>query len=357
MKKIILLSLAFLLIAIPAFAQNLFPWNTESRFLGQTHTWTGQQNFSVTTGTSTYQQTLNTPTINSDATRTSIHGSDVRFGANAAASSTYTIGVHNGQAFKIETTYDYANDTIVAFKVWDTGLKTAITIDANTKIGLYSGVSIGGVDPISGITSYIAFASGVSPAAGAGGSMTGGGIIYCMNGQLWVNGTAGDHTQITPHDPETGEIYTNTFNSYTGQGIKYYPQSGKTVLYTVPKTNPENAYRERWISEHMQTASVIVPEDQAFEQSDENVVVTDREEEKTSYAVENGKIVLKRDKVWVPVMGKRAVTRLKAGHLLDASTGLVHRKPTRAEAEAAAVTGFTFDWSRMPKFVREAWGH
>ena len=44
---------------------------------------------------------------------------------------------------------------------------------------------------------------------------------------------------------------------------------------------------------------------------------------------------------------------LKPDYVLNADTGKVYRKPTREEAEKGQLV---FDWTTMPKFVRDAWG-
>jgi len=211
-----------------------------------------------------------------------------------------------------------------------------------------SGVSIGGVAPISGLTSFVAFASGVSPV----GSMTEGGIIYATSGQLWVNGTAGDHTQITPHDPETGEIYTNSYNVYTGNGEKYYPKSGRLVTYMVDKVNPEIQTKELWIKGKMAKATTEVTEDPFIEVDNEiDGQIVDLV---TRYEAKDGKIIAKQDRKVTQIKTKLGTKKvLKPDHVLNTDTGKVYRKPTRAEAEKGQ---FVFDWTTMPKFVRDAWG-
>jgi len=224
------------------------------------------------------------------------------------------------------------------------------TVSSGTSAYFLGGIGIGGtaVNPISGLTSFVAFASGVSPA----GSMTEGGIIYATSGQLWVNGTAGDHTQITPHDRETGEVYTNSYNVYTGNGEKYYPKSGRLVTYTVDKVNPEIQTKELWIKGKMAQATIEVTEDPFVEV--DNEVEGEIIDPVTRYEAEDGKIVAKQDRKVTRIKTKLGTKKvLKPDHILNADTGKVYRKPTRAEVEQGQ---FVFDWTTMPKFVRDAWG-
>jgi hypothetical protein len=128
-----------------------------------------------------------------------------------------------------------------------------------------------------------------------------------------VNGSAGDHTQITPHDPETGEPYHNSFNVYTGKGVKFYFLSGKKEEYTVPKVNPEAVAQARWVEAYKQARAVWVMETKMVEMP------------------------------------------FDSGVTLFPVTERVKKYPPSEEVEAAVSRDFRFDWSRFPRHVRKAW--
>ena len=189
-----------------------------------------------------------------------------------------------------------------------------VKLDVDGIIGAQSGVSVGATTPISGLTSFVCIDSGVSPV----GSMTRGAIFYSVNNEMWVNDGNGTHTQISPHDPETGELYVNSYNVYTGKGEKYYPKTGKIVEYTVEKISPEIVAKTEFVKAYV---------------ADVN------------------------NASWVTITEEEAIDedkKLKGDCRKDELTGLFEKRimatPEQAEKK------FNFNWERMPKFVRNAWG-
>ena len=217
---------------------------------------------------------------NADIPALQIYTSTVGVGDRAIVWSPY-IGAAGTAQVKVNsgaTTFVFSSDGSGAAQIKSTG-----------------GIRVGTDSWISGTSSFVSFGSGVSPV----GSMTSGAVIYCRDGQLWANGTAGDHTQLTPHDPETGEIYTHSFNVYSGIGVKYYPQTNRTITYTIPKVNPEAAYKADWVKQYIVKNTLSVPS----------------------------------------VDGKAPAIIV----------------PTVQEAEMAAEAQCKFNWATMPKTVRDAW--
>ena len=107
----------------------------------------------------------------------------------------------------------------------------------------------------------------------------------------------------------------------------------------------------------MQTGVVEVAVADAFEDVDEVEQMTVTDYTPGKFKIKDGKVeeYTKETKRTVPfVKGTKKV--LKAGHILNEDTGKVYRKMTRDEAEAKAETNFVFDWSKQPKFIRDAWG-
>ena len=111
------------------------------------------------------------------------------------------------------------------------------TATAGVSMMVMGGVSVAGGSRPSGLTSFISFGSGASPT----GVLANGMAIFGWQKQGWVMTEEGQTTQITPHDPVTGEEYSNSFNVYTGKGMKRYLDSGITVPYTVPKVDWKEA--------------------------------------------------------------------------------------------------------------------
>lgn len=212
------------------------------------------------------------------------------------------------------------------------------------------GIGIGGpASYLNGTTAHVVIRSGVSPT----GALANSAGLYTYENNLWGVSSNGDHTQLSSHDPETGEFYHHSYNSFTGQGRKYYPESGVLKTYTVPKVNPEEEGRKAWVRDYIaQTWNVEVPPALALDEVDNEVVVSTP---KQSYVIKDGSVVkatvMQTSKI---IQGRKKV--LRADCRLDADTGKIYRRASQAEAEAAAVAGFKFDWATMPPFVREAWG-
>jgi hypothetical protein len=57
--------------------------------------------------------------------------------------------------------------------------------------------------------------------------------------ELFAFDTAGNFTQLSAHDPDTGEPYHNSFNVYTGEGVQVYELDRRVIRYTVDRIDPE----------------------------------------------------------------------------------------------------------------------
>ena len=242
------------------------------------------------------------------------------------------------------------------------GIKTTspnsnTTLDVNGIIGAQSGVSVGATSPISGLTSFVAIDSGVSPT----GSMTRGAIFYVVDDEMWVNNGKGTHTQISTHDPETGELYVNSYNAYTGIGEKFYPKRNEIVIYTVPKINPEEYAKEQFVKAYMadknnSTWMICDKEEAVIEVTKEVITpITDTKLVK-KLNIKNGQVesveetyTLTETKETVP-----AGYGIKDGYRLDPITALFEKRVMATSEQAE--TKFQFNWAEMPKFVRNAWG-
>lgn len=347
-------------------------------------------------GVSTYFTTLNTPTMHTDlsgttVTRLSIGTPDlvesvlfcidseaypaiVRMQNNNGAIqysagslhnylSSWTAGANGNRDFGIGT---YSVSSIFSINATSNNVGIGIepsAVNPNCKLdtqglgSFTSGVSLGGT-PLSGLTQFVSFKSGTSPAT----SMTDGAIVYCKDGQLWVNGTAGDHTQITQHDPITGEPYHNSYNVYTGIGKRIYLESGKIEFYSVPKINPENIARDAWITEYKKTnyidieildveawEPIVVESQDVYTEMVEEEYIADSET-KTAKLVK----IIKKE----PIKTYKIRYQLKLGVRVDKKTGkfFMKQSPSQIQAETAADKDFRFNWLAMPKFVRQAWG-
>jgi hypothetical protein len=126
--------------------------------------------------------------------------------------------------------------------------------------------------------------------------------------EVFAFDVSGNFTQLSSHDPETGEFYTNSFNIYTGKGTKYYPARGRIEEYEVDRVNPEEAYRKDWIRENQELDDIA--NEYRYERS------IDEKEIELHNRIRNE--------------AKR-------------------KKQEREEV------GFTFDWKRFPKYIRKAW--
>ena len=136
-------------------------------------------------------------------------------------------------------------------------------------------IGIGGY-PGSGVSLAVkglaGFGSGVSLASGTsicwGGTGIGAAGIWHIpggNGELWASNDVGTATQLTSHDPETNEIWVNSYNIYTGEGERYYPKRNVTIAYAVPKVDyvqvqsglQEKAFRENWVAVNTHEIEVV----------------------------------------------------------------------------------------------------
>jgi hypothetical protein len=186
-------------------------------------------------------------------------------------------------------------------------------------------------------------------------------LIVSGVSEMFAFDRAGNLTQLSSHNPITGEWWNNSFNVYTGKGKRVYAD-GRVVEYTVDKVNPEEAYRAQWVKNYMDKSgtSVYVPEQEAFEtvmkeiEVDSGLTKVETRWELTSDRELRKVARVKRIKV------KKKVSKkvLKEGLMVEPDTGKIYKmiKPTKAEALLAAKKHFKFDWSGLPKFVRKAWG-
>lgn len=389
MKKrfILLLAVIICAVTVTAYAWDKGGWDSLRRFLAGDHTWTGEQSYTdgvkVVGGATVYNTSLSGNTVFSvDGAGTGMFGNKLGVGI-APTYSIDTTGSGDYAARFATTGSSYAgflvstgvqtSNPFVQFhnsftnKFWTIKMTPAdvfhilhgnalpgnevLTINASGNVGI--GTTSGF---LSGATSHMVFASGVSPT----GTVTNGAGFYVVGGQMWAVSSDGTHNQLTSHDPETNRAYSNSFNSFTGVGKKIYHDNGEVVTYQVEKLNPETVAKQKWVDVYQAENKVIVADAKSAIETvtiDEDVE-TRVEEEKTRYSLDGGKIVSKVEKIATPVKTKvyKQVTRLKYGHSLDPDTGKVYRKPTKEEAEHAALTGFAFDWSKQPKFIRDAWG-
>ena len=210
---------------------------------------------------------------------------------------------------------------------WDGSADSGATLwtDGGIVIGDISGAT---VSPASGQTSFVLIISGASPS----GSPVDASTLYTFNDLMYAQNPAGDVIQITPHDPETGEIYTNTYNVYTGKGIKYYPLSGISTEYTVPKadwTAVQVRHQKKVFINSYTQQPIEVPEGQATALPD--VEVDDGTKTK-KWKFEKGKKV----EYWAN--GKKTekgkFKTVKPDHWMD-EDGKFWRKRTRDEAIVA----------------------
>ena len=338
MKKrlIIMFYAVILVLASSLYASGQrFGWDDLEQFLKKPHRWTGAQTFKAITIDSTY------------------------FDVDAGGLTTY--GVSGNSTFSV----DGAGNVMAAGKgviMGNVGINTD-SPNANTKLdvngigGFQSGVSVGATSPISGLTSFVCIDSGVSPV----GSMTRGAIFYSVNNEMWVNDGNGTHTQISPHDPETGELYVNSYNIYTGKGEKYYPKRQVTIEYIVEKINPEIVAKVKFVKAYVADESnaswAIVSKEEAIEANivEEEVVITDSKFVK-AFNPKTGEIetkeetyILKKEK-----SQRQDGWKIKTNCRVDEITGLFEKKVMATPQQAE--TKFRFNWLRMSKFVRNAWG-
>ncbi len=221
----------------------------------------------------------------------------------------------------------------------------SVWTDGGIVIGDISGAT---VSPASGQTSFILIISGASPV----GSPVNASTFYTFNDLMYAQNPAGDVIQITPHDPETGEIYTNTYNVYTGKGIKYYPISGISIEYTVPKadwTAVQVRHQKKVFINSYTQQTIEVPQGQATD-------FPDIEEGTgfgvTKYKFQKGKKVAYWKENKKKVRGK--FKTIKPHYWMD-EEGKFWRKRTRAEA----TTAFNIDmaaigskWDNLAPFLK-----
>uniref|UniRef100_A0A6M3K4B0 Putative major capsid protein n=1 Tax=viral metagenome TaxID=1070528 RepID=A0A6M3K4B0_9ZZZZ len=234
------------------------------------------------------------------------------------------------------------------------------TTSPGEKLSVIGGVSIGQVDPMSGTSFFMAIASGASPE----GVPVNGAMFYVISGEMWVADDNGNNTQLSPHDPITGEVYINSFNSYTGKGLKYYPVSGNSEVYTVPiydweadqiakqKAEFVKAYQAENIIEEAVTKDYT-------ETYDETEKI--RTGEITKYRFDDGKVVPYPEPIYEDQVKQK--TKLKTNHRIDKDTGKVFKKtiPTETDAmaafnskDAALILSRQAKWDNLPPFLKVA---
>lgn len=119
--------------------------------------------------------------------------------------------------------------------------------------------------------------------------------------EMFAFDTAGNFTQMSAHNPVTGEAYHYSFNIYTGKTAVINHETGVKTAYidASKKLNPEITYKDLWIKDYIAANTV-------------------------NYTDVDGQ--------------PQTIV------------------PTLAEAQTAAETGYNFNWGRMPPYVRVAWG-
>lgn len=74
-----------------------------------------------------------------------------------------------------------------------------------------------------------------------------GGQIYANSGEVIVMDAVGNTTEISPHDPETNELWTNSGNAFTGKHTVFYPtrplsDSNPVITWNAPKADWTEVY-------------------------------------------------------------------------------------------------------------------
>ncbi len=214
-------------------------------------------------------------------------------------------------------------------------------------IGSFTGgVTVGGNAAVpSGLTAFASFASGASPTALASGF-----ALFGWQNQGYVMNSLGEVTQITPHDPETGEIYMNSFNYWTGDGLRYYPLSGLSETYTVPKVDwaafQSGLQKQAFLQTEIETTATFKDED----------IITKTGETYTSETryrpKSDGTIEPYQDGITTDILEKTG-TKKVLNERLDSITGQIYRKRTEGEF-VVDLAPIRAKWDGLPQFLKNA---
>lgn len=249
---------------------------------------------SVAIGPTNSQTQINPVTgVSTPALRTS---GDITVGDDIFLTSEYAIlgyDSNTGIRFSsIETQFSMSTDDYWHFR--HAGIaQEVLTITTSGKMGLGTQAL---ADLGDGAKTFV-FATGATPTTTPSPGFVA--LVVAGVTQTFTFGTDGTFNQLSSHDPETGQRWTNEFNIYTGIGERVY-KDGTVKTYTVQKINPEASYKEAWKADYITKNTISVPS----------------------------------------VDGK-------------AATVIV---PTLEEAQTAANKDYKFEWTAMPKYVRDAWG-
>lgn len=308
------------------------PWwgfDTLKRFLAGDHTWTGRQTFTGSvamgpTGQTKISETGVTVPSRNTPTSPAIAFGDGDSGLLESSDDTLNIVINGARYWEIRSDY-YLQSALSSFggslfaggasatlpaltfrDDLDTGIGHADADQLSLIAGGVEGMRITeassktvvgiGTSSVSNGHKTLEFGTGTTPTS----TPSPGFCALVVSGvtQMFAYGTDGTFSQLSSHDPETGLKWTNEFNIYTGLGERVY-KDGTVKTYTVHKINPEISYKEAWVREYVQKNTISVP------------------------SVDGG-----------------------------APTVIV---PTLEEAQTAAETGYKFEWSKMPPYVRSAW--
>ena len=231
------------------------------------------------------------------------------------------------------------------------GFGTSRSLSGAT-INAAGGVSIGqvGSNPTdTGVTSFVAIASGVSPT----GSLTSGAMFYVTSNEMWVNGGDGTHTKLSSIglNPFNGKIepYREKYNVYVGKGYITW-DSGQTEVYTVPVSD--------WV------VAYTAAQKRAFLQNEVETTATFRDEDiitktggtyttETRYRAKNdGTIESYQEGITTDIL-EITGTKKVLNERLDKITGKLYRKRTEGGFVVNTVS-LCDKWAGVAPFIKAA---
>lgn len=226
------------------------------------------------------------------------------------------------------------------------------------RLGSDGGVGIG-TTVLSPFTKAMEFGTGTT------GTPVGPGFVAYKDTESGVSkmhayDRSGTFASLSSFNPETGKAERTEVNIYAG--IKATWKDDGTVEYvSVPKVNPEEAHKELFVKAYQADEKnakwKTCDQSEAISGMTKEVItpITDKKWVK-QFKKETGKVETVEETYKLTEV-KEVVSdgfRIKDGYRLNEITGQFEKKiiPTKAEAEAK----FTFDWSKWPKYIRQAWG-
>ena len=389
MKRIHILLISLVILILMAWftytpAAVNFAFDLGRQFLGEAHTWTATQTYTVQqlfTGGSDSSPSIafdddGNSGILSDAdnvVRYIINGSRVMvmttttFGANTSASGPGMInqistrtnpgllprrgnpaeGLGSGGPGEFSA---IANS--LEMTRWDgtTDSGASMWMDGGIVIGDISGAT---VSPITGTTAFILIASGVSPAGGSGGSPTNAIQLYVTGNELFVADGNGTHTGLGSFNLQTGQATSKKWNVYTG---KIVTRNWETGAVTVDSGTTRDwkvdqiANQKRAHIRSYTQQTIEVPQGQATKFGD--IEIEDKLWWTVKYRFERGK------KVEYNAYAKRVVKSkekvLKPNHWMD-EDGTFWRRRTKPEAIAAYAVDMASignKWDNLAPFLK-----